>query len=273
MALGTALALAILIRTEIAVAGAAQLYIHPTLVELSSSKRSATVNIINRGDAAGVFTIAWVDYAMTVEGGLTASEQRAAWSLQPHVRHSPRRVTLLPGETQLIKIALRHGKDVPEGEYYSHLKVLTLNDELDASSNPREARNAAERRPVTIEARSAIAVPVIWRNSRAAPRAAIASVRLDTELSELSVDVQRVGGLSTRGYLHVYRTASDGSRHALAEPVPLVIYPSLNRRVVKIPLSNGSGDIDPGIHTDVVYSSTLDLAGAKADLASYRLSP
>lgn len=273
IALSTVLVVALLMRTETALAAAAQLYIHPTLVELDDRQRSATVNIVNRGDAAGAFAIAWVDYAMTAEGGLAATEGDVSWSLQPHVRYSPRRVTLRPGETQLIKIALRRSKDAPEGEYYSHLKVLTLNDDIDGTAGLRNGSSASERPAVTIEARSAIAVPVIWRNSRAEPRAVIDSVRIDADLHELSVDVQRLGDLSTRGYLHVLRTARDGSRHALAEPMPLVIYPSLKRRVVKVPLSNDAGDIDLGIHTDVVYSPALEFAGAKPELASYRLLP
>ena len=245
---------------------------HPTLVELSDGQRSTTVSVVNQGDATGVFTIDWVDYTMTEDGGLVVHEGDAPWSLRPHTRYSPRRVTLRPGETQRVKLALRRGVDVPEGEYYSHLKVLILNDNVDAAAEQPGGEAATTQRTLTVRARTALAVPVIWRNSRAKPLAVIETARFDPKSHELSVHVSRVGLLSTRGYLHVVHTAADGSRRTLAEPTPFVIYPSVGRRVARIAISAVSADaIDSAGQVDVVYSTEKDISSAKPDLASYRL--
>ena len=249
---------------ETSYAATAKLFINPTLVELNNRQRSATVSIVNRGDATGIFTIEWVDYVMTEEGGLAVAESDSRWSLQPHIRYSPRRATLRPGETQLVKIALRHREGVAEGEYYSHLRVLTLNDNVSAEAG-------AARPSVTVEARSAIAVPVVWRNSREKPRAMISSVQFDAERHELSIDVQRIGSLSTRGYLHVRQTAVDGERQALASPTPLVIYPSVEHRRMAVALTTDSLDLEPGSQLEIVYSTAMDANEATPDLASYRL--
>ncbi len=263
----------VLLLPKVVWAGKAELFIHPTLVELSNRQRSATVNIVNRGDAIGVFVIKWVDFAMTPEGGLATQDGVAPWSLQPHVRYSPRRVTLMPGETQLVKIALRRDTDVADGELYSHLKVLTLNNDVNSLVDGEVADSASLRRTVTIETRSAIAIPVIWRNSKSNPRATIESVKIDSDMSQVVVDVRRIGDLSTRGYLHVVRIGADGTHQALADPMPLVIYPMLERRVVTVPLKVDFGDADLGIHTEVVYSADLDLADGRQSLASYRITP
>ncbi len=247
----------------------AELFVNPTFVQLSERQRSVAVTIVNRGDAAGVFAIDWVDYAMTEEGRLTVPQGKVPWSLQPHTRYSPRRVTLRPGETQLVKIALRRGGDVAEGEYYSHLKVLTLNDDVDASTETQDGDIVSERRAVTVDARSAIAIPVIWRNSRDAPRAVIESAHFDPAAGELSVDVRRIGLLSTRGYLHVIRTSADGSRRALVAPIPFVIYPSARRRVASIEVD--ADDIGADDEVEVSYST--DRQDAKSDLASFHLAP
>lgn len=246
----------------------AELFLNPTFVQLSDRQRSATVTVVNRGDATGVFVIDWVDYAMTEEGRLTVAQGEVPWSLQPHTRYSPRRVTLRPGETQLVKIALRRKRDVAEGEYYSHLKVLTLNDNVDASSETQDRDVVPQRRAVTVDARSAIAIPVIWRNSRDLPRAVIESAHFDPAAGELSVDVRRIGLLSTRGYLHVIRTASDGSREALSAPTPFVIYPSARRRVASIALDAN----DIGVNDEVEVSYSTDMHYAKSDLASFQLA-
>ena len=260
---------AVLSYPGLALSGSAQVFIHPTLVELSDGQRSTTVNVVNRGDASGVFTIDWVDYMMTEDGRLVVHEGDAPWSLRPHTRYSPRRVTLRPGETQRVKLALRRGADVPEGEYYSHLKVLTLNDNVDVATEKPDGEAATTRRALTVRARTAVAVPVIWRNSRAKPLAVIETARFDPELHELSVHVSRVGLLSTRGYLHVVHTAADGVRRTLADPLPFVIYPSVERRIASITISADA--IDSAGQLEVVYSTEQDIKNAKSDLASYSL--
>ena len=107
----------------------AVLFIYPTLVMFEENQRSAEVTVSNRGDQTGTFEMSWSEMTMTPEGGLVKREGPAAWSIQPYVRYSPRRVTLAPLESQVVRIAVRRGVDVPEGEYYSHFRVLTLNSE------------------------------------------------------------------------------------------------------------------------------------------------
>ena len=106
----------------------AVLFIYPTLIMFEGNERSATITLTNRGDATGTFETSWSELTMTPEGGLIKSEN-PPWSVQPFVRYSPRRVTLQPSESQVIKVALRRDQEAPEGEYYSHFRVLTINTE------------------------------------------------------------------------------------------------------------------------------------------------
>jgi len=249
----------------------AVLFIHPTLVIFEGNERSGTITLSNRGDETGTFEMSWYDMTMTPEGGLVRYEGEAPWSIQSYVRYSPRRVTLAPLESQVVRIAVRRGLDVPEGEYYSHFRVLTLNSE-----DPSLADAAAEEpteAAVVIEARSAVAIPVVWRNSRASPGASIESVQIDRDANKLSVDVRRLGPLSVRGYLHVFETAADGARSSLAEPVPLVIYPSLDARTMAIKLNDGvmAGSFKSG--TKVFYSTDLELSDRSIVIDSYPINP
>lgn len=247
-------------------AAEAQLFVHPTLVMLSEGKRSERLHIVNQGDATGVFELAWVDYAMTREGGLSVVDEIAApsWSLQPFVRYSPRRVTLRPGETQIVKIALRAGGDVAEAEYYSHLRVVTLQDDVDAAAKGDPAPTGS----VTVEARTAIAVPVIWRNSQAESRAAIESAVFEAARQRLIVELRRVGPLSTRGYLHVLGPDS----RPLADPMPLVIYPSIERRTASVQLHQDAAP-DAVAGARILYTPERELAGGGAPYATFRMTP
>ena len=184
----------------------AALSISPTLVTFEGNQRSATITLTNRGDETGTFEMSWTDMTMNADGGLVKYEGQAPWSMQPYVRYSPRRVTLAPMESQVIEIALRRGQDVPEGEYYSHFKVLMLNSE-DPSAGKGDADVPTAAAADSIELRTAdaipiaVAIPIVWRNSRATSSAAIESVRIDRDANKLVVDVRRHGELSVRGYL------------------------------------------------------------------------
>ncbi len=248
----------------------AVLFIYPTLIMFEGNQRSAEVTLTNRGDQTGTFETSWTDMIMTSEGGLRKYQGQAPWSVQSFVRYSPRRVTLAPSESQVIKIALRRGQDVPEGEYYSHFKVLTLNIE----DSPAEQADADDRPSgVAIVARTAVAIPIIWRNSQATPSASIESVRIGPDANELTVVVRRYGQLSVRGYLHVLETAPDGARRSLAEPMPFIIYPSIVTRQTTITLNDGvmAGSLPHG--TEVYYSSDLEITDRSTVFSSYPVVP
>ena len=264
------LAIMLLVRT-LAQAGAV-LFIYPTLLIFEGDERSGTITVTNRGDETGTFEMSWTDMTMNADGGLVKHEGEAPWSLQSYVRYSPRRVTLEPLESQVIRIAVRRGLDIPEGEYYSHFRVLTLNSE-DPSANLNDAEEQDTGAVITIAARSAVAIPIVWRNSQATSSASIDSVRIDPDANQLSVEVQRHGPLSVRGYLHLVETAADGTRSFLAEPVPLVIYPSLDARTMAIELHDGvfAGNLKRG--TEVYYSPDLEMTDKSIVIDSYSIVP
>ncbi len=250
----------------------AVLFIFPTVVMFEDNQRSAEVTLTNRGDQTGIFEMSWSDMKMRPEGGLTRYEGQAPWSLQPYVRYSPRRVTLAPSESQIVKIGLRRGQDVPEGEYYSHFRVLVLKSE-DPSVGEADADEPAALTGVMINARPAIAIPIIWRNSQATSSASIESVSINQGANELTVAVRRDGPLSVRGYLHVFETAPDGTRRFLAETAPLVIYPSLEVRTTTIELNDDviAGSLPRG--TEVWYSSDVDITAQSIVFATYPIVP
>ncbi len=265
------LSLAIMSLVPMLAQAGAVLFIHPTLVMFEGNERSATITLSNRGDQTGTFEMSWTDMTMTPNGGLVKHEGPAPWSLQSYVRYSPRRVTLAPLESQVIRIAVRRGLDVPEGEYYSHFRVLTLNSEDPSAAEEGSSEQVAAA--VVIEARSAVAIPIVWRNSRDNSSASIESVRIDRDTNQLSVDVMRHGQVSVRGFLHVFETAANGARSSLAAPVPLVIYPNLDARTMTIELNDGVMASSLKSGTEVFYSTDLEVSDRSIVIASYALEP
>jgi P pilus assembly chaperone PapD len=253
--------------------GGAVLFIYPTLIMFDGNKRSATITLTNRGDAIGTFETSWTEHEMTPEGGLVKVEGEVPWSVQPFVRYSPRRVTLKPSESQVIKVALRRDQEAPKGEFYSHFKVVILNsqdlqDEADAQAEEPKTDSS-----VTIRARSAVAIPIIWRNSQDEQGAAIESVEIDREANQLKIDVRRLGDLSVRGFIHVLGETPDGASDSLADPVQLVIYPSVRKRSMAIALNENVTTEALARNVEVVYSSDPDTISEDTTLASYLIVP
>ncbi len=253
----------------------AVLFIHPTLIMFEGTERSATITLTNRGDETGTFEMSWSDMAMTPNGGLVKYDGNAPWSVQSYVRYSPRRVTLNPLESQVVRIAVRRGLEVPEGEYFSHFRVLTLNTEeismqVDGEEEEPDEPNSSA---VVIDARSAVAIPIVWRNSSDKVSASIEAVRVDRDTNKLSVDVRRHGQLSVRGYLQVVETAADGTLSSLAAPVPLVIYPNLDARTMSIDLNEGvlAANLKQG--TEVFYSPDLEISDRSTVIDAYPIVP
>jgi P pilus assembly chaperone PapD len=255
-----------------ALAGGSVLLIHPTRVILEGRTRGAIVTVLNRGDAAGTFVIDWVDHAMTPEGGLATPAAPAPWSLQPHVRYSPRRITLAPGESQVIRVALRPAHDVAEGEYWSHLRVVSVGTPGAASSRD-DPPSLSRASSVTLVARPAMAIPVVWRHGRGRPEAALGLARVDRANGRLEVDVEGRGALSVRGALHVFGPAPRrGAAEELADPLPVVVYPNLARRRVTVSLTPAGRGEDALAGAELVYLAEEDASGRRTVLARLPLT-
>ena len=263
------LVFAILFLLPTAAWSGAALFIHPTLVMFEGNERSATITLTNRGDETGTFETSWIDYTMLPKGGLKKMDGLASWSVQPYVRYSPRRVTLAPAESQVVKVALRRRKDIAPGEYYSHFRVLTLNSEDPANNEAKAAELPENITSVTIKTRTAIAIPIIWRNSQESSGATIESVDFDRQTRTLAVDVRRHGHLSVRGFLSVFDVAPDGTRRSLAQSVPLNIYPILERRTIDITLDEGISPDSLANGVTVLYAPELEGINQATVIASY----
>ncbi|BFM14886.1 hypothetical protein R50073_10690 [Maricurvus nonylphenolicus] len=223
------------------IASEASLFLTPQSIIFDEKSRSQAVHVVNRGNRTGVFAIRWIDHTMTEEGRLFTWKEpdKSPWSLQPYVRYSPRRVTLRPGESQLVRIALKKPYDqVPIGEYFSHLNVVMLNKNVEESIRQQEeGSEEAEAGVFRVVARTGISIPVLWRHTRDQPAAEVEISQWNSSQQTLSLQVKRLGQVSTRGFLHVIYQ-QNGKEKRLLDPHPLVIYPNIDGRKVNLSLAN-----------------------------------
>lgn len=85
--------------------------------------RVKKVHVTNNGNEMATYRISYIELEMNLEGKLveldTSNHKQNLAS--PNLRLFPRKVTLMPGESQVVKIQLVGVRGLAEGEYRSHL--------------------------------------------------------------------------------------------------------------------------------------------------------
>jgi hypothetical protein len=124
------------------------------------------------------------------------------------IRYAPRRVTLPPSQPQSIRISVRPGADLPDGEYRVHMAFAALPKVHPvAQAAPRKDGISINLTPIY-----GIVMPIIVRKGELTVKAALANPRLvhGAKGDEFAVDMTRSGTESVYGDLLVYpRGAKD----------------------------------------------------------------
>lgn len=245
---------------EVSAQGSGDLIVAPTRVVFEGRDRSATLALANKGSGPATYRISVINMRMDENGQLTEiAEPDPGQNFADRLfRYSPRQVTLEPGASQAIRLLLRKPKDLPPGEYRSHLMMRAVPDDagqsVESSANP-EGGISIRLIPVF-----GIAIPVIVRNGELEHAAAITDMRFvppkeANQLSSIRFNLQRTGDRSTFGDL----TASindGGSEVVLAQVMRLAVYTPNKNRIVEMPLRVPDGVSLAGKTINLTYKST-----------------
>jgi P pilus assembly chaperone PapD len=214
------------------------LLVAPTRVMINSGG-NAEVILSNIGDKPATYRISLElrrmeesgDFDEVAEANANITE-RAALDM---VRFAPRRVTLLPGQPQAVRISVRPPEGLPDGEYRVHMsfRAIPTPGAPDAAA-PAEAAPASG---VTIKLTPiyGITIPVFVRKGRLEAQASITSarqVRFENQ-AFLEVDMGRTGQRSVYGEL----IGKSPRGEVLFSLRGIAVYPEVNRRKVHVPLN------------------------------------
>ena len=108
---------------------AGSLLVTPTRIVFEQRDRSAQVTLVNQSDQTSNFRISFIRQNMTEDGEfLPVPEGQDGMFSDSMIRYSPRQVSLPPGQSQVIRLALRRPADLADGEYRSHMLFQALPD-------------------------------------------------------------------------------------------------------------------------------------------------
>lgn len=148
------------------------------------------------------------------------------------VRYAPRRITLLPGQPQSVRISVRPPEGLPDGEYRVHMSFRAIPPAVPAEEAADPAASGVSIRLVPVYG---ITIPVIVRKGRLEASATLANPHLvaGPQGSYLELDMTRTGQRSVYGEL-IGKNAKGETIFTLKG---IAIYPEVGRRVARVPLS------------------------------------
>ncbi len=220
-----------------AVPAAAQgdLLVAPTRVIINGSG-NAEVVLSNIGSQAATYRIGVELRRMDAEGDftdVTAAEASATEKAAVEMlRYAPKRITLLPGQPQAIRLSARPAPDLPDGEYRVHMSFRAVPPAL--SPEAAQEQVSAGQLAIRLTPVYGITIPVFIRKGRLDAGATIANPRLGgSDTSKwLQLEMRRTGQRSVYGEIIGKR----GSEQVFAIK-GVAIYPEVQARTIKIPLT------------------------------------
>ncbi len=181
----------------------------PTRVVFEGRKRTEQVVVINRGTEPATYRIRFKNMRMTEDGEYEDIEQALPNEkfARELIRFSPRQVVIPPGESQVVRLLLRKSKDLPEGEYRSHLFFQSVPPE--SSGEDIEVVAGDEKKiGVTLIPIFGLTIPVIVRHGNLEATAEIVNAKvMRSNHAEqppfLSFQISRQGSQSLFGDISV----------------------------------------------------------------------
>lgn len=241
---------------------AADLLISPLRVVFEGRTRQVTVVVTNQSQEPKTYRLEWAEKRAKDDGQYEDVPAEQATGLpvsSKMVQFSPRQVTLAPGESQQVRVALRAPAELPPGEYRSHLSFVSIGQPNRQTSRRQNQPGAG----IEVFLNLGFAIPVIVRHGAAEPpgaRLAGAQFRLD-ELNRINliVDIARSGAFSAYGRLRVYHRENDGApERQIGMLNNVAMFPEVPNRRNAVIL--GEGSIERGI-IRIVYEGADEYAG------------
>lgn len=213
------------------------LLVAPTRVVINGAG-NAEVVLSNIGESPATYRISLELRRMDESGDFrdiaeteASDDERAALAM---VRYAPRRITLMPGQPQAVRLSVRPPEGLPDGEYRVHMGFRAVPNSEPATASGADV-DPAQGVSIKLTPIYGITIPVFLRRGVLEAGAQIvgaASVKLEGR-NFLQVTLSRTGKRSVYGELSG-RTSRGDQIFVLRG---IAVYPEVARREVHVPLN------------------------------------
>lgn len=238
----------------------AQISISPTRIVFEGRTRSASVTLINRGNEASTFRIAFERKRMTEDGQFEPIKQAAPGEVfsDQMIRFSPRQVELPPGKSQVVRLLLRKPPNLQDGEYRSHMLFSEVPKQAGKSIEAQTGKQTQMN--ISIKPVLGISIPVIVRQGATSAEIQIVKTDLtnisaDKSRGELNLTMKRTGNRSVYGdIVATYKNDKGGKDGVVVAQVNgIAVYSPNYVRTTTLRLQAPAGVKLEGGHIDIVY--------------------
>lgn len=247
------------------------LLITPNRLVFNGGKTKEELSLINIGKDTTTFSVSLVHYRMQENGSFRQADANDPDSVfaDKYLRIFPRRVTLAPGESQVVFVQCRRISEIPSGEYRSH---IYFRSEKNYKPLGMEGKSDTTLMSVQLIPIYGITIPAIVRAGNLQASAGLQNLNLEKSTSgnySLGLDIVRSGNMSLYGNIKAEFVPVDGKTVELGVVQGVGVYPEISKRRITIPLRTGAmTNLANGV-IRVTYSGAD--AGCKALITSQEL--
>jgi fimbrial chaperone protein len=242
----------------------ADMLISPTRVLMDDDNRSATLTLRNPSNGARTYRLRWQDKRAIAGGGYSMITEGEEWpSAKGMVRHSPRQITVGPGENQTVRFSWRPPAELPAGEYRSHLLLEVIPD-ISEPTSTLESGIPDKGIGIQVHMQMSFSIPVVVRHNTQAPKVSIGDVKVipakEGKDARLAITFNRAGNASSYGRVVVeMQRDADNPVELIGEYRELSIFHELDSREITVPLRDKR--IPAGAWIRITYDGLKEYQG------------
>lgn len=220
------------------------LLISPKRVVFEGTRQKEELSLANIGKDTATYSISFVQYNMKEDGSFVTIEKPDSGQMfaDPYLRIFPRKVTLAPGEPQVISLQYRRKTDMPAGEYRSHLyfRAEKKNNPLGIKDSSKDTTLLS----IQLVPVFGMSIPIIIHSGEVNVAAVLSDLKLKTQqdtIQFLKLTINRAGNISIYGNLIVEYIPTQGKPYQIGTIKGVGVYTNINKRYVSIKLNKTQG--------------------------------
>lgn len=207
------------------------LFVAPHRLIITSGQKADTISVSNKSDRERRYDLSLIDQIMTEKGVTKRIEDGSSfeYSVKSMVRYTPRRFTLKPGESQVVRVVVKRPSGLADGDYHSHLLFREVPLSRKDKEKLQEERALAEK-TVSFEIRTlyGIAVPIVVQQGNIASDIGINDISLNGK-KQVSINFARSGNAEASGKLSAEYVKGGSKPVTVIEPQWIRIYREAGR--------------------------------------------
>jgi hypothetical protein len=211
-------------------------------VVLEGNRLREDLTIANTGNDTAVYALSMSNYRMTETGEMSIPDKTdTLFNADKYLKFFPRRVSLAPHQSQIIRLQARRTAGMQEGEYRTYLNFQAdkkKGEDADFGSEQKEQADSAGF-SVNVKTVLVMSIPVVVRIGNLSAEATLSDAglkQLSDTTHQLVLTINRTGNKSVSGKLTVQFVPDNGKTIDIGKAEGVTVYTEIPKRVYTLTL-------------------------------------